>query len=73
MGEETFVFLDDYQRPYMVTRWGESLWLFYWGDDHWVSLRETSEDEAARLPKNMPTDHQELYHEKHKEWEKRNY
>lgn len=40
---DRFVFLDDYNRPYLVSEWGENneWWLFYWHEANkkFVSLR----------------------------------
>ena len=62
------VFLDAVRRPYMCRKWENEIWLFYWHIDHWVSLRPVKEND--RIPNNLSTNEQNLYHKKHLEWVK---
>lgn len=65
-----FVFLDGRQRPFLCKPWGGKIWLFYWhAECHWASLREISEAEAAKLPRNLSFEHQQVYHRQHAVWE----
>ncbi|MFW6148139.1 MAG: hypothetical protein ACOC6B_07100 [Thermodesulfobacteriota bacterium] len=58
-------------RPYLCRRWGDEdkLWLFYWHQNHWVSLREADPGEA--FPRNLSETEQDMYHKRHKEWEQK--
>lgn len=65
------VFLDSYNRPFMVMDWGKDgdPWLFYWHkDNHWVSLRPLKPDELKLIPDNVPQVFQDFYHLAHAKW-----
>lgn len=57
-----FVFLDARSRPYRVQNWGGDLWLFYWRDKRWVSLRRVTNDEAQTMSASaLPPEQAALY------------
>lgn len=63
MESDPFVFLDDASRPFLVQKWGDAVWLFYWNSDHeWVSLRKPSQIEVWEFAKKaMPQKDAALY------------
>jgi len=66
LDERGFVFLDGNGRPFKCAMWGGKPWLFYWHqDNHWVSLRETSQEEIFRMPMNLSQEQQDLYNKTH--------
>lgn len=71
--EKGFVFLDLNSRPYLVRRWGDGVWIFYWHKDrHWVSLRQLASPEiVAMFDRKLPPERAELYHKLHRQWEEK--
>ena len=68
LDEVGFVFIPADNRPYLCRMWSGHAWLFYWVNDHWVSLREVSQTDIWRFPHNLEPPQQKLYQEKHDEW-----
>lgn len=63
-----FVFIDDQNKPFFVSKMGEEWWLFYWHPrPAWVTLRKiTQMDYWQMKAKAIPDDQAELYHQKAK-------
>lgn len=69
LDEKGFVFLGGQGRPYWCRLWDGAPWLFYWHpDDHWVSLRPTTQAEIWQFPRNLKQEWQDLYHRQHANW-----
>jgi hypothetical protein len=61
-----FVFLDEAKRPFYCYSWNGEKWLFYWCDNHWVSLRRITDMDI--FPLNLSDMEQQIYHKLHAEW-----
>ena len=69
LDEKGFVFLDADNRPYLCAVWNEHPWLFYWHlNNHWVSLRQVSQQEIWSFPRNLSEEDQALYWKIHDEY-----
>lgn len=66
LDEKGFAFLDSAGRPYLCAMWGGNPWLFYWHPDKkWVSLRQVSQFDIWKFPKNLTTEERDIYWEEH--------
>ncbi len=72
LNEKGFVFIGGDGRPYMCAMWGDNPWLFYWhAENHWVTMKQVTQTEIWRMPKNLTDAEQDVYRKKHEEWESR--
>lgn len=57
-----FVFTDKQNRPYYCRTWEDETWLFYWHPDKkWVSLRQVTEEEKDKFPRNVSAQLQQAF------------
>lgn len=62
LDEKGFIFLNTNDRPFKCCMYFNNPWLFYWHPDNkWVTLRQVTQDEIFKLPRNLSKEHQEVY------------
>ena len=74
LDEKGFVFLDGLNRPIWVTMWRDEPWAMKWLDRRkkWVTMQKVSDPQIKRWRKHkMREDWAEMYHEQHRETQKR--
>lgn len=68
LDKEGFVFIENGE-PHLCRVWGMRPWLFSWLNDHWVPMRELTQNEVDQFPQNLSPEAQKAYRDMHKEYE----
>jgi hypothetical protein len=69
LDEKGFVFLDGRHRPFLCRMIEGQAWLCFWHpDNHWVTLRQVTQQDVWSFPKNLNEQEQAVYFELHEKY-----